>query len=409
MRKFYLFFYSAVFIVHLFLPLNWGDDAIFFEKSSLLSLKEFLSGSARPIIDAFTYFFTKFPLLRRIINPFILIAESLILSKYLPPKNSYLKTAILSRALLSPSIIVVDAGFIATTLNYLWAVTFGLISLIPAQEQMNNQKISCFEKIILLPCLLYATNMQQTAILLVVILGIVCFYFAFKKRFSVYVFFQFSVSVFGTTVSYILNTVGNNSRLLREADRYFPNFEDLSVFQKIELGFSSTFYSMTMEPSFAWIGFLIFLSVLAFFTYKTQSRIFCKVIVSFPLLFSVFGIIHWLILQHSLSFDGRAIKSLHNYKMTKAVYSFDAGLDLLFIIVFICVIYTLFILIKSKKLIVASLIILFSGLGTRMLMGFSPTVWASGYRTFYIMFLSLIIISYFIISENRKKSLIQKT
>lgn len=97
MRKFYLFFYSAVFIVHLFLPLN-------------------------------------------------LIAKSLILSKYLPPKNSYLKTVILSHALLSPSIIVVDAGFIATTLNYLWAVTFGLISLIPAQKQMNNQKISCFEK-----------------------------------------------------------------------------------------------------------------------------------------------------------------------------------------------------------------------------------------------------------------------
>ena len=145
-RKFYLFFYSAVFIVHLFLPLNLGDDAIFFEKSSLLSLKEFLSGSARPIIDAFTYFFTKFPLLRRIINLFILIAESLILSKYLPPKSSYLKTVILSHALLFPSIIVVDAGFIATTLNYLWAVTFGLISLIPVQEQMNNQKISCFEK-----------------------------------------------------------------------------------------------------------------------------------------------------------------------------------------------------------------------------------------------------------------------
>ena len=91
MRKFYLLLYSAVFIVHLFLPLNLGDDAIFFEKSSLLSLKEFLSGSARPIIDAFTYFFTKFPLLWRIINLFILIAESLILSKYLPPKNSYLK------------------------------------------------------------------------------------------------------------------------------------------------------------------------------------------------------------------------------------------------------------------------------------------------------------------------------
>lgn len=90
-RKFYLFFYSAVFIVHFFLPLNCGDNVIFFEKSSQLSLKEFLNGSARTIIEAFTYFFTKFPLLWKIINPFILIAESLILSKYLPAKKQLFK------------------------------------------------------------------------------------------------------------------------------------------------------------------------------------------------------------------------------------------------------------------------------------------------------------------------------
>lgn len=37
-----------------------------------------------------------------------------------------------------------------------------------------------------------------------------------------------------------------------------------------------------------------------------------------------------------------------------------------------------------------------------MIMGFSPTVWASGYRTFYIMFISFVIISFLVINENKK-------
>lgn len=35
-----------------------------------------------------------------------------------------------------------------------------------------------------------------------------------------------------------------------------------------------------------------------------------------------------------------------------------------------------------------------------MIMGFSPTVWASGYRTFCILFISMIITTLIIINEN---------
>lgn len=85
--------------------------------------------------------------------------------------------------------------------------------------------------------------------------------------------------------------------------------------------------------------------------------------------------------------------------MNKATYSFEFVSDIIFLIVFLCVLYSVFILIKNNKIRIAAFTVIFLGLGTRILMGFSPTVWASGYRTFYIMFLSLIIVSYLIISD----------
>lgn len=86
--------------------------------------------------------------------------------------------------------------------------------------------------------------------------------------------------------------------------------------------------------------------------------------------------------------------------MEKAVYTFDIIVDFFFLIVLVCVLYTLFLLIKDKRKLGLSLMALSLGLGTRMVMGFSPTVWASGYRTFYILFVSLIVVTYLIINDN---------
>ena len=396
-KMFYLYFYLFMLVVHLSLPLNWGDDAVFFEKSSRLNLFEFLDNSARPIIDAFTYFFIRFPMLWRFINPFILTTEAIIISKYLPGKNCNEKNAFFSIALLFPSMFVVDAGFIATTLNYLWAVTFGLLSLLSIWKKINNLNLNFFVKIILLPCLLYALNMQQMAILLFFIFGGACLYFIWNKNFSLYIFLQFIVTVCGLTISYLLNIVGDDSRMIRESTRYFPTFEKLSFFNKIELGFSSTLYSLTIEPSFAWIVFFSFLLVLIYFTFKNNISFINKLITSFPLLFSIFGIFDWFGLWGSRR---RFFGKLYNYKMEKAVYTFDIIVDFFFLIVLVCVLYTLFLLIKDKRKLGLSLMALSLGLGTRMVMGFSPTVWASGYRTFYILFVSLIVVTYLIINDN---------
>ena len=185
--------------------------------------------------------------------------------------------------------------------------------------------------------------------------------------------------------------------MIRESTRYFPTFEKLSFFNKIELGFSSTLYSLTIEPSFAWIVFFSFLLVLIYFTFKNNISFINKLITSFPLLFSIFGIFDWFGLWGSRR---RFFGKLYNYKMEKAVYTFDIIVDFFFLIVLVCVLYTLFLLIKDKRKLGLSLMALSLGLGTRMVMGFSPTVWASGYRTFYILFVSLIVVTYLIINDN---------
>ncbi len=394
---FYGCFFLVALVVHFLLPLGWADDAVFYEKTLKLGLSDFLSNSARPFVDMFTYIFVKYPILWRIINPVMLVASSFLLSTYLPQSiNEYVKNIVICIAMLYPSMVVVDAGFVATTLNYLWPVTFGLLCLLPTYRRITGRKCSFIEMLFLVPCLLYATNMQQMAVVLVVLFGIANVYLIYKKDFSLYILLQFLITAACSVYSYLINTVGDNPRMLREIGRYFPEFGSLSLLEKMELGFSSTFYCLTMEHRLAWFGFFAFLCVLAFWMYKKSEKILNRVIVSFPVIFSVLGIIESFCSEKFIPGE------LQNYGLNKAEYSFDIISDALFVIIILCILYSLFVLIENKATYIISCFVFFLGLGSRMLMGFSPTVWASGYRTFYIMFVSFVIIAFLIINENQK-------
>lgn len=400
---FYLSFFSVALIIHFLLPLDWADDAVFYNKTLQFSLAEFLSSSARPIVDTFTYVFVKYPVFWRILNPLMLVVSSFLLSEYLPPvKNEKLKNIIICFLMIYPSMIVVDAGFIATTLNYLWSVTFGLLCLLPSYKKIQGEKLNYFVMVLLVPCLLYAVNMQQLAVVLVVLLGAANIYFMMKKDFSPYVCLQFLITVAYAIYSYIINTVGDNPRMLREINRYFPEFGSLSLFEKVELGFSSTFYCMTMEHHFAWFGFFMFLIFMAFQIYRKSKNLFNRIVVLFPVLFSIFGIIQSFFTEKQSTLSKYIPGELHNCGLNKAVYSFELIPDVVFVLIVLCVLYSLFVLIENKGIYIVACFVFFLGLGSRMIMGFSPTVWASGYRTFYIMFVSLVIVSFLVVSEKQK-------
>lgn len=398
-KIFIVFFIIALFI-HMFLPLNWADDAIFMKKVANADILSFLNGSARPFTDGMTYILIKNQWLWRILNPFILSLLSFSIIKTAPVLSDKKCTVFVCASIIFPTMIMIDAGFVATTVNYLWAVTFGILNLLPLVNSYYGRKNNSFLLVLLVPLLIYSTNMQQMCAVLLAVFLFANVYFIFKKTFKPYIFLQFVITLLGTLSSLSLNFTGDNSRFAREAGRYFPDFDKLNIFEKTELGFSSTFYCMTMETRFAFAGFIIFASFLAVMCFKKKKSTLIKVLSCIPVVYSlVFGIA-------SLFTENSIAGGLKHFRMTKAFYSFEPIVDIIFVLILIILIYCIWNLIEDmgQKFYAESAFLL--GLGSRMLMGFSPTVWASGYRTFCIMFISFIYIALIILNQNRKTQII---
>ena len=400
--KTYLIIFLLSFAVCLFLPLTWGDDTIFQAKSAGIGLFEFIDGSARPLTDSFTYIFSKNKFLWRIINPFVMVALLAVVRYLLPAKLTGKQTAALFACLMYPTMVIVDAGFIATTLNYLWAVTFGLFSLVPVKKHIIGDKVTAYEFLLTLPFLLYATNMQQMAVVLTVIFLGVNFYLIFVKRFNAFILIQLAVSLGGLAWSICLNMFGDNNRMLRETGRYFPAFSELNILEKLELGFSSTFFSLTMNPHFAMVGFVaftVFVSVMLF--KKKRSPVVCAISIVPPLFAVIMAVLRFI---PESSFYAFITGGMRYYHMEKAVYSFEPIPDIVFLFIIAIVLLSLYHAFDNKKMFFCSFIVLCFGLGSRIMMGLSPTVWASGHRTFCIMFITFTVAAFLLLTENKRNT-----
>ncbi len=395
--RFYILMYLVLLAVHLVLPLNWGDDKIFVTKSADAGLVEFLQGSARPFTDALTYIFSRFHFLWRVLNPVVLTVLVAVIPQFVPDYKDSKTGKIITCIALYPTMCMVDAGFVATTVNYLWPVTFGLLGLLPMKRFFYGEKTKWYYCILLLPLLVYATNMQQMCVVLLAVLLLGNIYFALKKKVNFYLVLQTVIVGLLAFYSYSLNMFGDNNRMVREIGRYFPEFLELSIFEKAELGFSSTFYALTSQLYFPIVIFLAFTVFISVVTFKTNKSTMLKIISLLPPIVSVV-----------LSLLPDNVKQivfgeLKNYKMTKAVYSFEPIADIIFIIIVAIMLINILSLVNSNGKRFYCVIILGLGLGSRMLMGFSPTVWASGCRTFCIMFITFILTALLIVTQKEQK------
>lgn len=384
-------FFFLFLTVHLLLPLDWGDDKVF-SAEAVLPISEFLKGSSRILTDTMTYIFNKFHFLWRLINPCVLTFLAWVVSKLLSVTNYRLNIA-LCLCVVYPTMVIVDAGFIATTVNYLWPVTFGLYSLLIFQRIATGHKLKWYILLTGIPAIIYSLNMEQMSAVLAACFFIGCVYlFGVKKRFHPYPLFGLVVSIAGLLYAYLGNTARDNSRMIRETARYFPDFAQLGLLQKAELGYSSTMYCLTCELRFAFFAFAAFNIFLIVMAFRKRLCIKARVTAVIPLAFSVICTVINTV---------KPFGFIKHFRVDKAEYLFSPLFDILYLIVLVCVLYTVSQLLKDRLLTLKIYTVLAAGAASRMLMGFSPTVWASGYRTFCIMFLSFIITAFIILNTER--------
>lgn len=407
---------SFVFLI--FIILNFsitlngsGDDSILF-LGPLTSkfggnyidflLNRYQNWSSRLIIEIFTLLSVQHHFFWRIINSFALTILAIVPVYLFDIKKNRISSIVVSTSLLLciPKSMFNETGWIATTTNYLWPLA-SFISFVYIVLHYNSiNKYRRFYYMLSILLLMLSSNLEQLCIVSLFTIAIIIINsFRYEKqilRLIPYVIISIS------NLLLILLSPGNKIRYGMEVKRWFPDYETLTFFRKVELGFSSTFKNLYLDNYIVFILFSLLIAVTGY-----------KIFKSFQLVFSSLPFIAVLIFGFFKDVFGKQIpvvdfiiNSFTNYGTIFQLNSPRTWVaDIFLIIITLCIIISMFYLLHDdSNRFVKIIFILCLGSITKMMMAFSPTVWASGSRTSIFLLYCINLVSLLIIDKFDLKS-----
>lgn len=393
-----LFFIMLFF--HTRFNLDFRDD-IWFEEKSTGSFFEFLSTryeewTGRLIIEAIMILIHRLPdFVWWISNSFMYVLLAFNIYYLIGKKNIYW---IILTLLLYPIFLLGEAGFIATTLNYLWPLALGLIAFYPIRHIYDGKVEKVWTYPIYILSLLFACNQEQMCAI------IVSFYFIFiidlfrKKKITKFIIISFIISL--ASLIFVLTCPGNSLRNIAEVERWYPVYKSFTIIDKVYLGVVTTSLMTVVNKFLPFIFLSILLPIIHF---RKKSSNFIKAVSLIPIVLlaiynNFLGIVstyfsgfYELIRGAKYFLEGRPTI---DYNEVSTLFSITVSI--LLIGSLLISIYKVFEKDKEKYLIP---LILLAGFASRFILGFSPTIFASGLRTFFIFEISLIIISVYLIDK----------
>lgn len=388
-----LFFHACIQVGH-------GDDTFFQSVLNENNIFEWLvcrynDWSSRLIIEFFLTIISGHHIIWRLLNVTVMLIGAFSIAKiFSNKKSSTMNWLICAFILCLPHHLYHSAGWIATTLNYSWVVFLGLFAMIPIKKVTVNEKIAWYEYILYLCAMIYATNQEQMCLILfIVYFSFMCYRFYSTKKLNWFLLTGFLINL--SSLIFILTCPGNANRKILETQNWFPDFVNMSLFRKIEMGYSSTLFEFIMKPNFI---FFIFTVLLFVCVALKQKKIIYHFVALIPL--SCGLIFSYLDKYFSVS----VIKnSLTQYGTGLTFQPITWVPDIVISLVCICILISLFKIFESRNMFVLTTFIISLGFISRMVMSFSPTIWASLTRTYTFMYLSIIICSFILYQEIKKR------
>jgi len=390
---FFTFCFLLLVCTHLTFELNLGDD-IYFNQIDFSNIIEWLgirynTWSSRLFIEFILVLLLKLPhIIWCLLNSFMIILITYCIS-YLFTKNTF-KDKILSFLLvcLYPLSKVSGTGWYATTLNYLWPLAIGLFALIPIKNALIEKKESKSMQILYSLALIFACNQEQMCALILGFYLVFIIYLYKEKKLNKYIIFQFLLSL--SSIIFILTCPGNDVRFSNEITSWYPEYENFNLIKKATVGLLSTMSKVVISLE---TPLLLLLIIIPYLLRKDKSLI--KLNSYIPIFLTV-------ILKN---FDKFLLK-LKIYEQKIVIFDSSMIPIILMSIVFIIsVTMSLYFIFKKTKSNLKYLIplIFVAGLLSRLILSFSPTVYASGIRTYIFYDFSIIIVLFSIIRSFIKK------
>jgi len=422
----FILLFGIFILIHLNLR-QVGDDLTYSQVFLLgdynniipLIIERYFTWSSRFIIEYNLMVLSILPMkVWKVLDSVILVLIGIITVKFFTTKYSFKNKNLINGIISSILVLIffyvsygeiITCGGISVSLNYIWPIFFILLHFYILKKYIleNNMKKQ-YEKIIiyffLIFSLIFACNHEQGLLIFLILYSLIITNFLYKKEKISKIFYLliFLIIVEGAI---IFLAPGNQLRYEIEIVNWFPEYINLNLFNKIDLGFLS-FYKMFLADNN--ILCLLFLFVFGIYNYFISKNFKIGVISSIP-----FIICFSLNLLLLLGFkDVTNLFGGMNY--TYGLFGSDLIHILFFMLLYVimaaCMFYGIWQIKKFKgnKIAISIFILLSLGFITSFLAGFTPTMWPSRGRMFIFLYGSLYFATYILISDLINKKLEEK-
>ena len=296
---------------------------------------------------------------------------------------------------------LITAGWVATTTTYFGPQAFSLMSLVLIKKLYICEKVKIWEYLFYMLCLIYGANTEQMCIVLFICYGIASIYFTLKKKIFFRLYLMFMVAT--SSLVYTMTCPGNKVRATDEIIRWFPTYGMFDVIDKADIGISTTLKWMFLDGN---ILVIITCVVFAILIFKRYSNTIYRVIAIIPCIFtSMCGPLKDILCSEypnayiMLSDINRSgsFNASNNIGIGSGTLQFG-----ILLLVALCISVDIILLNDSCEALLVDFVLVVSGVATRAMMGYSPTVYASSTRTYTTLFVCLLAVSIHIFANNRK-------
>ncbi len=295
---------------------------------------------------------------------------------------------------LFPFYYMASAGYIATSANYIYPVLCLLVILLPITNTLHNRQTTKPIYIAAVIAVLYATNHDQTAM---VLLGGLLLYLLYniitkadqKIIKNAAIWFGFSLA------SYIFMFLmpGHIARMSStiEIDYWLPQYVDWTLFDKIYHGFTTTMATLLYHnvELFLLLCFMLFLAALR------QESIIKKIIAAIPLMIIFVG--RFIGTGHFVVYYDYACNMPELLPYTESILPITLAIAAV-----ASIFYTIWNCVDSLKRKCMLTMLMILAAGSREMMGFSATIYASSFRTFTFFLFACILCILILLNELRE-------
>lgn len=392
-KKDILILSSFVFVVMLIYnfgikQMEFGDDAFFlkqFTHDFQSNYYEFLKfryneWTSRLVIEIALTQAVQHVFLWRVLNAIAMSIVAIVPALLFNSDNSRRGLIIgTGMSLLIPASMINNAGWIATTTNYVWVMAAALLSIWPIMNYIRGKSVNWISFILSLVFLIYATNQEQMVVIMLVSLLVLEGILYLSKK-NILITLPHIAVVIASFV-FILTCKGNAARNIQETKQWLPNFSSYSIFDKLQIGYSSTLKVLFFEWSPLMLAFVLLILTAGL---VKNGSLLKKMISGIPLL------TYLICTRFNTIID-----------QTYDIPSGKTYMSLVVLLTGLAFLYVIGIFAASNNylefLSVTFLLIL--GVGSRIMMGFSPTIWVSGSRTYYFTYVLIMMSGVYLIRQ----------